>query len=213
MEQHVRDLEATRGALGIERLNLVGHSAGAVLGLLYAAEHPERVACVVAAGPAPPLDLDLGRELSVEMMRRYTAEAQVEREAIERSEAFGARDPSTLERYFQVMYGPFFDDPEAARRVGFGFTRITAENILAAEEQAFASLDPDPNELLARVTCPTLVVYGANEPVPIEFARIVAERVRNGTLTILDEANHFAFIETPDEFFAAIVPFLDEQAA
>src|SRR6516165_6536739 len=41
---HVEDLEAIRRHLGQEQLTIVGYSWGALLGMLYAIEHPDRVA-------------------------------------------------------------------------------------------------------------------------------------------------------------------------
>lgn len=38
-----QDVEALRAELGLERMDLLGHSAGGNVALLYAAAHPERV--------------------------------------------------------------------------------------------------------------------------------------------------------------------------
>lgn len=212
MPQHVRDLEALRAGLVSDRLNLVGHSSGAILGLLYAADHPDRVTCVVAANPGPPLDSGLGQRLGTELRRRYRPEDLEDLKAIERSGEFAARDPETVERYFRVMYAPFFDDRDRALGVDYGFTRITADNVVGAEERAFADLEQDPAELVSRITCPTLVVYGRNEPIPVEFARWISETVPNATLEVLEGQNHFGFIEDPEPFFGSVTPFLQRHA-
>ena len=47
IEGAVADLETIREALGLERWILLGHSWGGILGMSYAAEHPERVAGLV----------------------------------------------------------------------------------------------------------------------------------------------------------------------
>jgi pimeloyl-ACP methyl ester carboxylesterase len=44
---YVRDLASVQDALGIERLDLFGHSFGGLVALLYAAEKPDRVARLV----------------------------------------------------------------------------------------------------------------------------------------------------------------------
>ena len=48
----VGDVEALRQHLGAEQLNLLAHSAGANLGLLYAAAHPTRVARLALITPS-----------------------------------------------------------------------------------------------------------------------------------------------------------------
>jgi pimeloyl-ACP methyl ester carboxylesterase len=53
------DLERIRGALGEERLTFIGHSAGTLLGAVYAERYPQRVRAFVLDGPLDPsLSLD-----------------------------------------------------------------------------------------------------------------------------------------------------------
>ncbi|MEV7281665.1 alpha/beta fold hydrolase [Streptomyces sp. NPDC093111] len=47
----VADVEALRAHLGLDRIDLLGHSAGGDLATLYAAAHPERVRSLVLAAP------------------------------------------------------------------------------------------------------------------------------------------------------------------
>ncbi|MBO0804217.1 MAG: alpha/beta fold hydrolase [Nocardiopsaceae bacterium] len=54
VEQFTTDLEAFLDALGLHRVALAGHSAGAVPAYLFAARHPERVIRLVLEEPAPP---------------------------------------------------------------------------------------------------------------------------------------------------------------
>ena len=56
---HVQDLETLRGELGLERLNLISHSMGAMLAGAYQREYPERVGQLVLIAPGlPKLPLD-----------------------------------------------------------------------------------------------------------------------------------------------------------
>ncbi len=43
LSEHVRDLEAVRVALRLTQFALVGESCGALLAVVYASEHPDRV--------------------------------------------------------------------------------------------------------------------------------------------------------------------------
>ena len=54
----VEDLDALRAGLGLDRLNVVGHSFGADLALCYAGRYPERVQSLVLVSPGPPLTPD-----------------------------------------------------------------------------------------------------------------------------------------------------------
>src|ERR1043166_9528123 len=51
--EHVEDLEALRGLWRVERLAVAGYSWGALLALLYALEHPDRVDRLGLVSPPP----------------------------------------------------------------------------------------------------------------------------------------------------------------
>src|SRR2546422_2930863 len=50
---HVVDLEALRGHWGLDRLTVIGYSWGGLLALLYALEHPDRIARLALVSSAP----------------------------------------------------------------------------------------------------------------------------------------------------------------
>ncbi|MFC4058061.1 alpha/beta fold hydrolase [Planomonospora corallina] len=52
-DRQVEDVEALRLHLGLDRLDLAAHSAGAAVALLYAARHPGRVGRLVLITPSP----------------------------------------------------------------------------------------------------------------------------------------------------------------
>jgi pimeloyl-ACP methyl ester carboxylesterase len=54
IEQLAADLAAFLDALDLDRVSLCGHSIGAPPTYLFAARHPDRVACLVLEDPAPP---------------------------------------------------------------------------------------------------------------------------------------------------------------
>lgn len=51
-ENHIEDLELLRRALSLEKLNILGHSMGAVLASAYATKYPEHVAKLTLVTPA-----------------------------------------------------------------------------------------------------------------------------------------------------------------
>ena len=51
--EHVADLEALRGHWELDRLTVIGYSWGGLLALLYALEHPDRIARLALVSSAP----------------------------------------------------------------------------------------------------------------------------------------------------------------
>jgi proline iminopeptidase len=210
----IEDLDRLRGELGLEELNLVGHSFGAVLALLYAAQHPERVRCLVLCNTAPPFVPALQSAFRSSMAKRRRAEDEVEKKRIEESDAFRRRDPAALERYIKLRYAAFFRDRENMEWATFGFNQNTASNVVEASERTFRDFrDYDPVESLAKVRCPTLVVHGEHDPVPQEFARMIADGIEGAEYAFIEGSSHFAYLEDPALFLGAVLPFLRRAAA
>jgi proline iminopeptidase len=70
-----RDVEALRAELGLERFDLLGHSAGGSVALLYAGTYPERIGHLVLLSPGMgPLGLDITDAQQQAAMRRRSGE-------------------------------------------------------------------------------------------------------------------------------------------
>src|SRR5262249_19186639 len=71
----VEDVEALRQQVGIDRIDLLGHSAGGNVLTLYAARHPDRVASMIMVGPGwRATDLEFTDDEWIAAMRRRAAE-------------------------------------------------------------------------------------------------------------------------------------------
>jgi proline iminopeptidase len=209
----IADLEAVRQGLAIEGLNLVGHSFGALVSLLYAANHPDRTGSLVLYAAAPPFVPELAERLWARMAERRTPADDAEQERIEQSDEFATRDPKTLERYFLNKYLPFFDERASVEKVDMGFTEITAANVLEAWQRMFRDLEQhDPLGSLGKITCPTLVIHCENDPGPEEFSRLLADKIAGAEYAFLPDTNHFAHVENPELFEATVKRFLKSHA-
>jgi proline iminopeptidase len=210
----IADLEGLREALGIEMLDLVGHSIGAWIAILYAAAYPERVHSLVLANTGPPAVPELMKKFGANMEAGRTSEDQAEMKRIESSEAYANRDPATLEELYRLRYTPFFRERANARLFQPHFTAITAENVLEFVDRLMRDFsEHDPIGSLARIPCPTLVVHSELDPIPEEFARLLVERIPKARYARIERASHFAFLEDPALFVDAVMPFLRRAAA
>jgi pimeloyl-ACP methyl ester carboxylesterase len=50
---------------------------------------------------------------------------------------------------------------------------------------------------LAKVRCPTLALHGEHDPVPAEFARMIADDIDRAEYVFLEGSSHFAYLEDP----------------
>ena len=205
----VEDLEGLRDALGLGPVQVLGHSAGAYLAALYAAEHPTTTAGAVLLNPGPPLAPEPMEQFGRTMSSRRTPADDAERQAIEDSEAFRTGQPQALERHQLNTFIPFFKDRATVERVSLGFTEITAANIQQAPQRMMRSLRVlDPIRTFAGIHAPTLVVHSELDPIPSEWSRFLAATIPDADFELIQGGSHFPMVEDAEQLRNTVVPWL-----
>ncbi|AGS67775.1 hydrolase [Streptomyces collinus Tu 365] len=210
-DRQVDDVEAWRVHLGLERMDLLAHSAGGCLATLYAARHPERVRRLVLVTANPSA---LGM--------RATAEDRLAAARLRSGEPWFAQAFPAFESWltgdgdFDEVFLPFFygrwDD--AARAHVEPEERQTNDE---AGERYFGegAFTPDATRAaLAALAAPVLVYAGEWDGGPRpELARRTAGAFPDATLTVQPGAAHFPWLDDPEHFVREIVAFLDADRA
>ena len=192
--EHVADLEALRALWHLERMPLVGYSWGALLALLYAIHHPERVERLVLVSPAPTWREARAR-FEASFAERNTAPAlQADRRAL-RESGLRERDPDAYQkRLFELSVVPYFHDPALAKDLTpFRVTGRTQQDV-------WESLgDYDLRPALRALHLPATVLHGDADPIPADVARATAEALR-ADFHLIERCGHVPYIERFDEF-------------
>jgi proline iminopeptidase len=210
---HLKDLEGLRESLNIKQISLVGHSFGALVCLLYAAQYPDTTASLILAHAAPPFDPELREILHHAFVNGHTSEDRKRMMEIESSPGFLSRDAKTMEEYFKVLYASFFKDRRYLAQLDFGFTPTTAQYVLEAEERLIPQLlEEDPAGKLDKIKSPALVVHAERDLIPEAFSRFLAAGIRGAAYARLEDVGHFAYLENPQLFKSKVIPFLRKHA-
>jgi proline iminopeptidase len=214
----VKDLEAVRQAFRIGRMTLLGHSWGAGLAVLYAAEYPEHVARMLLVGPVPPRPgAYLEQYNAGAAARRDSAETarQVVSDSIQRT----AEDPYPACRESnRIFLRGVAGTPEAASRIRGDLCAATPTNLRlqgVLRHRVWGSIwdtaaveGYDWRPLARRVSAPTLVVHGDRDPLPLagseEWTRVLA----HARLVVISDAGHYPHAEQPGQFFPVVEAFL-----
>ena len=204
--QQAADLEQLRLHLGVERLRLLGHSAGIRLAVSYAARYPERVDCLVLVTPPAAWLVDEASD---------TAEVGERRRGDPVFEAARAAAGAGLTRRDDEGFNDFM-----ARVAPLGYAAWgPAEQAHAfigrfsyAANRAWPSVDP-PADLagrLAAVPAPVLVIAGAEDAITgCAPAVALAKLFPDGTAEVLARCGHYPWVERPEAFRRAVDEFLD----
>ena len=209
----VEDLEGLRQGLGLGRIQVLGHSAGAYLAALYAAEHPATTAAVVLLNPGPPLAPALMERFGKTMSSRRTPDDDTARKAIEESKDFKAGQPQALERHQLNTFIPFFKQRATVEQVSLGFTEITAANVQQGPQRMMGSLGVlDPIRKFAGIEAPTLVVHSELDPIPSEWSRFLAASIPNADFALIEGGSHFPMVEDAEQLRTTVMPWLSKHS-
>jgi proline iminopeptidase len=205
--EQVGDLEALRGRWGLEQLTLAGYSWGALLALLYALEHPARVARLALISPAPAWRAARESYEARFNQRNLDPAFQEERRRLRESEV-RERDPAAFQRrMFELSVAAYFHDPERARDLTP--FRVTGRT----QQEVWASLgDYDLRPRLPRLRgTPAIVLHGENDPIPLETARVTADLI-GASLHPLPHCGHVPYVEAFEQFVHLLDGFLPARA-
>jgi pimeloyl-ACP methyl ester carboxylesterase len=206
------DLTKAVGALGFDRMILIGHSLGADVAIRFAASHASRVAALIIVDFGP----ELQKQGIDEVLRNFAASPQSFTSIEEYTEWLVERrplaDPAVLRQFAR----------ECLRRSGENGWAPKADAALAtsSEISRFVSNDgrycnPELWPMLAQIRCPTLVIRGSGSGVlPVDVANRMVERTLwNSQLATVSAAGHAVMIDNPAEFSASVIRFLSGIAA
>ncbi len=210
----IADIERIRRILGEEKLTLIGHSFGAFLASLYAAEFPERVRALILVAPATVLVFpaegggltgEIGRLLPAEMASEYANYLKAYfnfKDVFSKSESELAVLNYRFGDYFRV----------AAKAKGSAVPEdggIGTQGGWMVQAMYFSmGKRHDYRAALAKVATPVLVLHGQNDIQPERASRVYSETFPKATFRIVRNAGHFPFIDQPAEFAAAVGEFL-----
>jgi proline iminopeptidase len=210
IENFVRDLDGIREFLDLEKISILGHSWGGLLALYYTLAHPDRVKNLILVDSAPPNSaLD-----AVNFAAREKRRTVEDREAIQEimgSEAFQKLESSAVMKYFQVSEKVKFYDPAMMEKMRMELDREKIEKLMLVGQLMNPWLeDYDISEKLSAMSCPTLIIHGDYDTIPLESAEILHQRISGSKLAVFRNCGHFPFIEAPGPFLREVASFMDE---
>lgn len=177
------DLAAVLDDAGTERAVVLGHSAGGVIALQFALDHPERTAGLALVGTASECN-----------QRAHDFYNDLARRAAERGMAAAHK---------ALGLNAQTEPPIAAQPIAFGHIARAMAGLLQNP------LTPR----LAAITAPTFICVGDKDFLGVGGSVILSRNIKGSQLEIVPGRGHGIFLEDPDGFAAQLTAFLDRLPA
>ncbi len=202
------DFQALREHLGLEKVNVIGWSNGAVNLIWLAHEHPETLSSAIFLhGFASFTGEDAGllQETHPELMAVYASfMEEIAEPGLSVEEKTAKQRKMWLEEYFPML----FADPEAGKAA---LVQIFGEAEFSWPHAEYANQEAptfDARDVLAEIPVRSLVIAGAHDMLPPERTKVLHDGLPESDFVVFEKSGHFAPVEEPTAFEAVVFNFL-----
>ena len=215
----VEEVEALRKALGLGRINLLGHSYGGLVAQAYAVKYPGSVRRLILANTfVRGADYQKSNDHYNEEVRLFLPEVWSKVERL-RAKGLVSSSPEMQEAYLGQIAAMlemfYFYDPANAAKIVFDESTFNAEQYYAitGKDADFVLKEEilrlDFGDGLARLEIPVLILVGRADGVVLpRLALEIAKHPRRAETVIMEKSGHFPFIEETARTMHVIEAFI-----
>jgi len=205
----VDDLEAIRKSFGYKKVTVLGHSWGGFLAMQYAIAHPHSINKLILLNTMPPSSE--GFSLFIQEWMKRMAPYQDELKAIKDTPEFTKGNPSTIEKYYRIIFGRYCYNSEKADLLNLYMSpkaSIDGAQVYEIFRQTLFTKSFNFQDQLKSLKIPTLIVHGDFDPIPPSTAEMLHQNIPDSQYILIKDCGHFPYVETPDELFKQLNTFL-----
>ena len=196
---HAHDLLDVLRALNLRNVVFMGHSVGAIIGMLAAIEDPDRFASMVMIAPSP------------RFLNSQDYHGGYERRDVEELLAAMESDFMGWTAAFVPAVVGVTDRPDLLMAFTNSFVRSNPSVVHHLTRVVFMA---DVRTELPRLTVPTLIVQAAHDAItPLAVGHYLHSNLVDSSLSIIDTTGHCPHLTAPEQTMAAVDKFLSYQTA
>jgi proline iminopeptidase len=199
---YLGDMEAIRVQLNVERWTIIGHSAGGLLAMYYAAAYPDRVDKLILLDSAP-IASEFLKSFQANILDRLSPEDRDRLAMLEKSSA-----PEAQAEMAQINAEALFFDRQVGARVAATMLNAWHSEVGRLLGNEISAPGYDLRQRLKEFDRPVLVLNGRQDPMDPLMAYETSASFKNSTLRFIDRAGHMPWFEQQKQFADAIDDFL-----
>lgn len=210
IDQFVDDLETLRTSLGFNKFILMGHSWGGLLAMQYAVGHQENLMGLILLNTAPADSK--GQKAFADEFGLRTKKIQNDIKPFSVYEDFEKLNVTQIFDLYRKLFSIYFCNPQVVEDLSLNFSVASAQSSFKVMEEMSKTfwLQPNVNLFpdLKKLLVPTFILHCRQDIVPAWTALEIKDAIPDSEIVILENCDHFPYIEKPSEFFSELNKFL-----
>ncbi len=203
----IDDIELIRKHYNEDKVAILAHSWGGLLGMKYALEYPDKVSHLILMS-SNAADVSLNNQANIKLANQMSADDIEARTKIMRTEAFINQNPRAYEELMSIGFSYQFADRNLVDKL-----ELKLPDDFGKKSQQLSFLYKDLTnynftESLKDLQAPTLLLYGLKDPLTPYALNSLSQIIPHNTIKAIDDAGHFPFIEKPQETISTIQSFV-----
>ena len=202
LKQFTKDVEAVRQQLGIDKVIVLGHSFGGLLGMSYAITYPEHVSKLILVATTPA-DIS-GIMASAQEIAKRTAPFEEELYPLSDYQELEKLDAAQIAKLHRKLFSVYMHDPKDADKLTLTMSAESVRSGFKVYEMFSKSLFINLFPQLKKLQIPTLIIHGTSDIVPMWTVEQIQKAIPNAQLKVIENCGHFSYIEKQDEFLKLV---------
>lgn len=202
----VQDIEQLRQHLQHDKLIILGHSFGGMLGAAYAAKYPQHVQKLIFSSSGG-LDLQFRDQIAERLLNNLNLEQQIKMQMYQLRQRSGDDSESTRDKLAQLRANAYVIDKTKAPLIA---ARLKVVN-MTINSLVFADLDRmhfDLKQQFKTFKAPVLVLQGEKDIISVDTAKTIAGSFNNARLVLMPDCAHYGWLDQPQLYYNALFAFL-----
>lgn len=194
--------------LGLDRVTILGHSAGGFAAQRFALEYPDRIESLILYDTSARTDGEFGAEIGRQLglfAEQHRGDPRADATLAAWMRQASVTDDAGMTQLLRDVL-PLYVSNYWHHEEQFAPMKAAVQMWLAPQQSGEQF---DVRDRLPQIAAPALVIVGTDDFIcGPRWAAELADLLQSATVSTFDETGHFAHLEKTEEFTAAVTNFL-----
>jgi proline iminopeptidase len=209
----IEDINGVMNAFKIDSANILAHSWGCKLAVLYALENQQRVRKMILSNPVI-MSHEFDSAQNALLAKKANPGDKMEMRALSKTEGFANGDPKVFEKLMMLNFRSAFYDTANISKLQLSLPANFKDGSMVTWKGLSSDMrnyDKDYFPELNNIKSPVLIIHGMADNVVIQADEKMQRSLAHGHLSRFNRSGHFPFVEENDQFIKVVKEFLADK--